>query len=220
MPTARPTRDSELKALAECGRLFYERQWMWGTSGNLSVKLNTSPLEFAITPSGIDKGAIDPKSLVVIKPGAPKPKTAAAKASGGPMPSAETVIHQTIHEALPGCGAVFHVHPVYSTLLSSIYGQPKQRAGIRVDWFEMMKGVGVGEEETGEIPIFPNWQDVSLVAREIKQYLMETPKALPVVLIYNHGLTAWGRTTEQAKNHLEIVEYVCKYLYLKRLITR
>ena len=41
--------------------------------------------------------------------------------------------------------------------------------------------------------------------------------ALPVLLIYNHGVTAWGHTAEQARNHLEIIEYVCEYLYLKRL---
>ncbi len=219
MPTARPSRESQLKELTDCGRVFYERQWMWGTAGNLSVKLNQAPLEIAITPSGINKGAMEPKDLIVIKQGA-KAKAPAAKTPPGPIPSAETVIHETIHETLPGCGAVFHVHPVYSTLMSSLYGQPKQVTRLRVEWFEMMKGVGVGEEEAAEIPIFPNYQEVSLVARDIKQYLLETPKALPVVLIYNHGLTGWGRTTQQAKNHLEIVEYVCQYLYLKRQITR
>jgi methylthioribulose-1-phosphate dehydratase len=193
---------------------------MWGTAGNLSVKLNQSPLEIAITPSGINKGHMNPKDLIILKSGPAGRSKPSAKPTGGPVPSAETVIHQTIHETLPGCGAVFHVHPVYSTLISSLYGQPKQRTNLKVEWFEMMKGVGVGEEESGDIPIFPNWQDVSLIARDVKQYLLETPKALPVVLIYNHGLTGWGRTTEQARNHLEILEYVCKYLYLKRLITR
>jgi ribulose-5-phosphate 4-epimerase/fuculose-1-phosphate aldolase len=39
---------------------------------------------------------------------------------------------------------------------------------------------------------------------------------MPVILIFNHGVTAWGRTPEQAKNHLEILEYVCELLYMKR----
>jgi methylthioribose-1-phosphate isomerase len=209
-----PSRPAALKALIDCGRQFYERRWMWGTAGNLSVKLKQKPLEIAITPSGLNKGNLTLNELLVLKQGkaglAPEKKTPL-------IPSAETVIHQTIHETLPGCGAVFHVHPVYSTLISSLYGHPKQRQGLRVEWFEMMKGVGVGEEESAEVPIFPNWQDVSLIARDIRQYLLDTPKALPVVLIYNHGLTGWGRTPEQARNHLEILEYVCQYLYLKRL---
>jgi methylthioribose-1-phosphate isomerase len=224
-----PSRDTQIKSLIDCGRQFYDRRWMWGTAGNLSVKLKHEPLEIAITPSGINKGHMKPEEIMVIKSqsiGKPSPhpnplplRGRGSKGEGaGRMPSAETVIHQTIHETLPGCGAVFHVHPVYSTLISSLYGHPKQRQMLRVDWFEMMKGVGVGEEESGEIPIFPNWQDVSLIARDVKQYLMENPKALPVALIYNHGLTGWGRTVEQARNHLEILEYVCEYLYLKRLL--
>ena len=63
-----------------------------------------------------------------------------------------------------------------------------------------------------------NHQDVSLIARDIRQYLLDTPKALPVALIYNHGLTGWGRSLEEARNHLEIMDYVCEYLYLKKLL--
>jgi len=80
-----------------------------------------------------------------------------------------------------------------------------------------MKGVGVGEEESAEVAILPNWQDVSLIARDLTTYLKNSAKALPVVLIYNHGLTGWGTTPDQARNHLEILEYVCQYLYLKHL---
>ena len=109
---------------------------------------------------------------------------------------------------------------MHATLISSLYGNPKQRQMMRVEWFETMKGVGVGEEESADIAIIPNWQDVSLIARDVKQYLQEAPKALPCVLVYNHGLTGWGRTPEEARNHLEIFEYVCKYLYLKRLMTK
>jgi methylthioribose-1-phosphate isomerase len=222
--TPSPSRDAQLNTLVDCGRQFYERRWMWGTAGNLSIKLKHDPLEIAITPSGINKGHMSPKELMVLKgsgSGASVKSPAPVK-KGEParVPSAETIIHQTIHETLPGCGAVFHVHPVYSTIISSIYGNPKQRQMLHVDWFEMMKGIGVGEEESGEIPIFPNWQDVSLIARDIRQYLLETPKALPVVLIYNHGLTGWGRTPDQARNHLEIVEYVCEYIYLKKILNK
>jgi len=218
MSTARPTHEALLNAVVDCGRQFYDRRWMSGTAGNLSVKLQHDPLEIAITPSGASKGSLKPKDLIILseerkKAGGKGP----IKKDAPPPPSAETVIHQAIHQALPGCGAVFHVHPVYSTLISGFFGNAKQRQMLQVEWFEMLKGIGVGEGEIAEIPIFPNWQEVSLVARDIKQYLLENPKALPVVLIYNHGLTGWGRTPEQAKNHLEILEFVCEYLYLRRL---
>src|SRR5438132_8151353 len=99
-------RPALLNQLVDCGKQFYERRWMWGTAGNLSVKLAHDPLEIAITPSGANKGHIATKDLIVMKDGdTPRPAKADTRA-----PSAETVIHQAIHRALPGCGAVFHVH--------------------------------------------------------------------------------------------------------------
>jgi methylthioribose-1-phosphate isomerase len=205
--------------VVDCGRQFYDRRWMWGTAGNLSVRLKSNPLEIAITPSGLNKGHLTSTDLLRIRDG-----SAAKKHPRGLVPSAETVIHQAIYRAIPEAKAAFHVHPLYSTLISSAYGHPKEIRFLRVEWFEMMKGVGVGEEESAEVPILPNWQDVSLIARDLTQLVegkrKKGEKVLPVVLIYNHGLTGWGKSADQARNHLEIMEYVCQYLYLKRLAGR
>ena len=185
---------------------------MWGTAGNLSLRINDKPLEIAITPSGLNKGHLTAADLLTLKDGAHSPKH-----PKNHVPSAETVIHQAVYRAVPNAGAVFHVHAIYATLISRYYGHPTKVKTFEMEWFEMMKGVGVGEEEASEIAVFPNWQDVSRVAQDITDYLKRTTKALPVVLIYNHGLTGWGATPDQARNHLEIMEYVCQYLYLKRL---
>lgn len=201
------------KILVEIGRQFYERRWMWGTAGNLSMRLHSNPLSIAITPSSVNKGHLEESDLLTLTDGKPAPAHPKRR-----VPSAESEIHQAVYRAAPGAGAVFHVHPIYATLISQHYGHPKERRLLRVDWFEMMKGVGVGEEESAEVAILPNWQDVSLIARDITNYLKTSPKALPVVLIYNHGLTGWGTTPDQARNHLEIMEYVCQYLYLKQLV--
>jgi methylthioribose-1-phosphate isomerase len=203
----------QLSDLVACGREFYERRWMWGTSGNLSVKLRSDPLEIAITPSGVNKGHLSEEDLLILKDNA-TPK----KHPRGRVPSSEMIIHQTIYRALPGCGAVFHVHPIYATLISSFHGHPKERRTLRVDWMETIYGLGGGVGESAEVMILPSWPDVSLIARDVKDYLEKSPKALPVVLLYNHGLTAWGRTCAEARNNLEIMEYVCQYLYLKRLV--
>ena len=63
---APPSRQELLNGLLQCGRQFYERRWMWGTSGNLSVKLRQKPLEIAITPSGLNKGSLTPDQLIVL----------------------------------------------------------------------------------------------------------------------------------------------------------
>lgn len=202
------------QGLLSIGKQFYDRHWMWGTAGNLSCRLKSSPLSIAMTPSGINKGHMTSKDLLTITDGKPYPPH-----PQGLMPSSETAIHQAVYRAVPGAGAVFHVHPVYSTLISSFHGHPKERRMLKVDWFEMMKGVGVGEEECAEVAILPNWQDVDRIAQDLTTYIKTSSKVIPVVLIYNHGLTGWGTTPDHARNHLEIMEYVCQYLYLKRLAT-
>jgi len=193
----------------------------------LSVRLNrrgaqvaaatapTDPLTIAITPSSLNKGHLAEKDLLTIIEGRSAPRH-----PRGWVPSSEALIHQAVYRAAPGAGAVFHVHPIYATLISSFYGHPREKRMLKVDWFEMMKGLGVGEEESAEVAILPNWQDVSLIARDVTDYLKTSPKALPVVLIYNHGLTGWGTTPDQARDHLEIMEYVCQYLFLKRIGNR
>lgn len=202
-----------LSGLVQYGKHFYERRWMWGTAGNLSVKLRHSPLLIGITPSGLNKGALKTKDLLVLN------DRGNGKHPLGRVPSAETAIHQAIHRALPDCGAVFHVHPVYPTLVSKVFGDAHRRKMLAIPWSEMMKGVGMKENQTAQLPIFPNWQDISKLAKEVERYLRGVRgRPVPAILIYGHGLTAWGRTTEEARNHLEVLDWVCEYLYLQRML--
>ena len=40
---------------------------MWGTAGNLSIRLRSDPLEIAITPSGVNKGRLSINDLITVK---------------------------------------------------------------------------------------------------------------------------------------------------------
>jgi len=109
---------------------------MWGMSGNLSVRLNwkgaqrcapTDPISFAITPSGINKGRLSEKDLITITDTGRGTSSPTVKGSSkNAVPSSETIVHQAVYRALPGAGAVFHVHPIYSTLISKLYGDPNK----------------------------------------------------------------------------------------------
>src|SRR5690242_6842944 len=111
-PSPSLTQTENLSLLVECGRQFYARHWMEGTAGNLSVKTQTEPLEFAISPSGVNKGHLKLDDLLSIRDGKGQPH------SKGFVPSAETQIHQAIYESIPEAGAVFHVHPIHATVMS------------------------------------------------------------------------------------------------------
>jgi methylthioribulose-1-phosphate dehydratase len=54
--------------------------------------------------------------------------------------------------------------------------------------------------------------DVPKIGQEIaKRFAIETPE-IPAILIRNHGVTVWGKSTEEARNRIEIVEYIFSYM--------
>ena len=97
-------------SLAEIGRSFYQRGWVFGTSGNFSAVVSERPLRLAITPTGLDKGALAPEQFLEID-------ETARVVRGSGQPSAETGLHLAIVRAR-GAGAVLHTHSLWSTLLS------------------------------------------------------------------------------------------------------
>src|SRR5258708_22396803 len=89
-------------ALAEIGKSFYQRGWVFGTSGNLSAVVSERPLRLAITPTGLDKGALDPEQFLEID-------EAARVVRGDGLPSAETRPQLAIVRTRVA-GAVLHTH--------------------------------------------------------------------------------------------------------------
>src|SRR5689334_15909429 len=47
-------------------RGFYARGWLMGTSGNLSAVVEREPMRLAITASGVDKGDLRAKQVLLI----------------------------------------------------------------------------------------------------------------------------------------------------------
>src|SRR6185312_14756040 len=109
------------RTLIACAQQFYDRGWMWGTAGNLSVRLKGDPLTIAITPSGLNKGALSVDDLLTVEEGK---KSAHVR---GHTPSAETAIHLAIYKNIPDAHAAFHVHAMYATLLSGLHGHATER---------------------------------------------------------------------------------------------
>lgn len=194
---------------------------MEGTGGNLSLRLPESSdknrTDILITPSGVNKGYIREETLIPVRSDGPSHCSFPA----GPFkPSYETPIHLAIYRAVPWAGAVFHVHPVYSVVLSRLHGHPAKLKAFRVPWMEILKGIGFGEGSEVAFPVLPNWQDVSRVGADLTAYLKKTARPAPGFILYQHGLTVWGRDVEEARNHLEVMEYACLLLYKNLLLNK
>jgi methylthioribose-1-phosphate isomerase len=204
----RPGASAEALGTAIAGfcRTFYDRGWMPGTAGNLSVRSPAVADTMLITQSGLDKGELTWRDMVALNVRTSRPLDPDA-----PKPSSEAAIHAVVYRRT-NAGAVIHVHAPYSTAAA---GQAMRNGGtLRVRDLELLKGLGLDDPAAAEIPVVRNHARVSHIADEIDVHLGAYPMAPPAVLIADHGITVWGRDLAEARNRLECLEAICQLLLL------
>lgn len=189
-------------ALAEIGRGFHARGWVLGTSGNFSAVISREPLRLAITSTGLDKGNLSPEQFLEMD-------NAVNVVRGEGRPSAEALLHLAIVRDV-GAGAVLHTHSVWSTVLSGSHGS---QGGIAFDGYEMLKGLeGVRTHQHREwLPILENSQDMVELSDRVSK-LLRLNSGIHGFLLKEHGLYTWGAGLQEAKRHVEILEFLMEVL--------
>lgn len=189
-------------SLAECGREFYRRGWVLGTSGNFSAVMGRDPLRVCITASGNEKGKLDESHFIEVD------ENADIKQGTG-KPSAETLLHLTIYNHRKA-GSILHTHSVWGTILSDKFFE---RGAIEIEGYEMLKGLAgvTTHEHTERLPIVENSQDYVALSHVIENVLRENPDCHGVYL-RRHGLYTWGKDIAEAKRHIEIFEFLFEVL--------
>ncbi|MBV8637574.1 MAG: methylthioribulose 1-phosphate dehydratase [Candidatus Eremiobacteraeota bacterium] len=197
--------DSVASDVASIGRFAASRGWVPATSGNFSRRIDATHI--AITRSGIDKGNIRAEDLAVVDLHAPPP----------PGVSAETPLHVARYAADANTGAIVHVHSVAATVLSRV---DASKGAVELHGFEMHKSLHgiVTHESSVRLPIFANDQDTAALAERIEETLGSEP-AVPGYLLSGHGLYAWGATMEDARRHLEGLEFLLQCSLEERRIS-
>ncbi|MBV8246624.1 MAG: methylthioribulose 1-phosphate dehydratase [Candidatus Eremiobacteraeota bacterium] len=188
-------RDQEaVAAVIGAGRFASRRGWMPATSGNISARINDRLA--CITRSGVDKGDLVPGDVMTIALDAPLPAGC----------SAETPLHVARYCADRSIGAILHVHSVEATVLSRRFGAD---GSLTIDGYEMAKAFnGVTTHETSiRVPIFANAQDTARLAQEIEAALGAGP-SLPAYLLEGHGIYTWGASMNDARRHLEALQFL------------
>jgi methylthioribulose-1-phosphate dehydratase len=195
IPTHAHALEGSLCAIA---RHCYARGWALGTSGNFSAVVSRRPLLLTITATGLDKANLTPANFVQID-------DAMQVLSGHGRPSAEAALHVMLAEKL-GAGAVLHTHSVWSTILSDAHSGER---GLWIEGYEMLKGLeGVKSHHHREwLPVFENDQDIDRLAELVRAELLKQPQAHGF-LLRKHGLYTWGEGLDEAKRHLEILEFL------------
>jgi methylthioribulose-1-phosphate dehydratase len=81
---------------------------------------------------------------------------------------------------------------------------------IVLEGFEMHKALNgiTTHESTVRVPIFANAQDTDELARTVEASI--AGNGVPGYLLAGHGLYAWGETMEQARRHVEGLEFLLR----------
>lgn len=185
-------------ALAQAAATLHARGWMTGTSGNLSAVVAREPLTLLVSPSGADKGTLHGEQFLLVD-------QAGAVLEGAGKPSDETGLHLAIYTHRPA-SVVLHTHSVWGTILSELHAA---QGGLGLTGFEMLKGLaGVRTHDHSEwVPILGNSQDYGALSAQVGAAL-EGQAGVHGVLLRGHGLYTWGRTLDEARRHVEVLEFL------------
>ncbi|WP_440054749.1 methylthioribulose 1-phosphate dehydratase [Pseudoalteromonas sp. T1lg65] len=188
------TQDAKL-ALIETGAWIAQQGWVPATGGNFSIKTETG---FVVTASGFDKGNLNPEQFLELSP------TGQIQAGTG-RPSAETELHLKLYKLCPHARCVLHTHSISATVLSRVV----EGNCLHIEGYEMQKSLSGIEshKQALQLPIFDNDQNIAQLAEQVANHHID----LPIhhgVLIRGHGLYAFGRTVQEARRHIEGLEFL------------
>ena len=192
---------AQVRRLQQIGAEFHGRGWSLGTSSNYSTVVNRQPLQLLLTASGKDKGRLGDEDFVLVDESGRNVEADALR------PSAETLVHCVLARQT-GVGAVLHTHSIWGTVLSDVF---HARGQLPIEGYEMLKGLaGVPTHDYRvEIEIFENTQDIPSLAANLEHRLDDAERPLRHgFLIRRHGLYTWGSDLEEARRHVEVLEFL------------
>ncbi|MFS2222234.1 methylthioribulose 1-phosphate dehydratase [Pantoea sp. B65] len=180
--------------------------WAPATGGNMSVRADDSYC--LLSTSGKDKGSLTRDDFIQVE-------IASNRAPSGRKPSAETGLHTLIYRLFPDAGAVLHTHTVNSTVLSRV----EKGAALLLQGYEMQKTLAGQQShlDSVSIALFDNDQDIDALAQRIELFARDTPLRYGF-LLRGHGLTCWGKDVNEARRHLEGLEFLFLCEMQRRLL--
>lgn len=199
---------SQLAQLVAACHWIGQQGWAPATGGNMSVRAGEGFC--LLSESGKDKGSLTVDDFIEVE-------IASGHAPSGRRPSAETGLHTLIYRLFPQAGAVLHTHSVNSTVLSRIEKGP----ALQLQGYEMQKSLSGQRSHLDSVAIalFDNDQDIAALAARIETYAQTHPLRYGF-LLRGHGLTCWGKDVQEARRHLEGLEFLFNCEMQRRLLER
>ncbi|HKM09043.1 MAG TPA: class II aldolase/adducin family protein [Candidatus Methanomethylophilaceae archaeon] len=170
--------------LVQFCRMLYDRGLTVSAGGNMSMMIGDS--EILITPSGRNKGILEPNDLVLMGMD--------GEVISGGKPSIEHRMHIELYNRNNETKAVVHCHPLYCTSLA--VKEKTLKTGLTPEGVILL----------GDVPMIPYYTPgtqelVDAVAANFMSKAM---------LMARHGAITQGRTIEEAYNRMEELEFQAK----------
>jgi L-fuculose-phosphate aldolase len=171
-----------------CHRL-HARNLLAAADGNVSLRLNKD--QILITPSGVNKGFLDPRDISVI--------TLENKILRG-NPSGERLMHLAVYRHCPTAKAVVHAHPptaiAWSLMTEGLTEIPAKSLS------EVILAVG-------KIPIAPYARPGT---PEMGEAILPFVRHHRALILARHGALSWGESLDEAYNGMERLEHSCQII--------
>lgn len=188
-PYARDAREGALRQeIVRIGQMMYEREYLCGFEGNLSVRLGDNRI--LITPSGLHKGLLRPEQLLIVD-NEGQVIGYQTEARRGLRPTSELPMHLEAYRQRPDVIAVVHAHPPITVALSI--------AGIPMNTPLLPEVIVL----LGMVPTAPYSMSSSTEGADAIRELIRHNDA---VILERHGTITVGTSLTQAFMRLETVE--------------
>lgn len=177
----------------ETGRRLYERGYIAGGDGNLSVRLGARTV--LTTPTGAHKGHLRPHELVKTDLG--------GRTLGRGRPSSELQLHLLVYDLRPDVGAAIHAHPVHAVALSLV-------GASLDDWILPETVLTLGSVPTATYAT-PGTEELPASVRPA----LARSNAM---ILARHGSLTLGATLHEAFCRLENLEHTARIVAAARAI--
>lgn len=168
------------------GRKLWERQFVDGNAGNISVRLGTKYI--LCTPTMMSKRDLEPTDICL--------SDLDGKILAGDRPrTSELLMHLEIYKANPRARAVVHCHPPYATAFGLTGSAPP--IGLISEYEFYIGPAAITRYETPGTQAF---------AETVLPFVQDHN----TILLPNHGLVCWSDTVTHAEWLVEVMENYCK----------
>jgi L-fuculose-phosphate aldolase len=178
------------------GRKLWERQYVDGNGGNISVRLGSKYV--LCTPTMMSKRDLQPADICLSD-------LEGNILAGHRMRTSEILLHLEIYKANPRARAVVHCHPPYATAFAVTGSAPP--VGLISEYEIFIGPVAVTRYETPGTQAF---------AETVLPFVQDHN----TILLTNHGIVCWSDSVTHAEWLVEILETYCKTYVIAQQIGR